>query len=145
VVALLVDFVVGGTLLGLGALLLYLILRFLLRREVPTVLAFVVILTFVGTGQSEPIWLSLTVGLIIMASYAFVLLRFGLLAACAGPIFVNCLMAFPYTTDLSSWTAGPTLAVLPLIAVMAGLAFRAALGGSGLRRYLAGETASSRP
>ena len=42
----LLDFVMGGILLGLGALLLYLILRFVLRRELPTVLAFVAILTF---------------------------------------------------------------------------------------------------
>ena len=87
----------------------------------------------------------MTVGLIVMGSYAFVLLRFGLLAACAGPFFANCFNAFPYTTDLGSWHAGPTLTVLPVVAVLAVLAFRTAVGGSGLRRYLAGEARSSRP
>jgi len=140
-----IDFVMGGILLGLGALLLYLILRFVLRRELPTVLAFVAILTFVVTAQSDPLWLGVTTGLIVMGSYTFVLLRFGLLAACAGPFFANCLNAFPLTTDLGSWYAGPTLTVLPVVAVLAVLAFRTALGGSGLRRYLAGEAASSRP
>ncbi len=141
----LLDFMMGGILLGLGALLLYLILRFVLRREVPTVLAFVVILTFVATTRAEPLWLGVTAGLIVMGSYTFVLLRFGLLAACTGPFFANCFNAFPYTTDIGQWYAGPTLTVLPLVALLAVLAFRTAVGGSGLRRYLSGEAASSRP
>ena len=139
------DLLTGGILLGLGALLLYLILRFVLRRELPTMLAFVVILTFVTSAHGEPLWLAAAVGLVIMSTYAALLLRYGLLAACAGPFFANCLMGFPLTTELASWPAGPTLVVLPLVAVVAIAAFRTALGGSGLRRYLAGEAATSRP
>jgi hypothetical protein len=131
-------FVTNAILLGLGALLLYVILRFLLRRELPTVLAFTAILGFVVSAGQEPLWLYALSGVVIMGGYAVLLLRFGLLAACAGPFFANCFTAFPYTTDLGSWQAGPTLMVLPLTAVLAGLAFRTALGGSGLRRYLAG-------
>jgi hypothetical protein len=96
-------------------------------------------------AQSELLWLAVPVGLLCMGSYVFVLLRFGLLAACTGPFFANCLLGFPFTVDLGSWQAGPTLTVLPLVALIAILAFRAVLGGSGLRRYLAGEAASSRP
>ena len=140
----LLDLMMSGILLGLGALLLYLTLRFVMKRELPTVLAFVVVLTFITTAHSEPLWLGVTAGLIVMGSYTFVLLRFGLLAACAGPFFANCLNGFPYTTDLGTWYAGPTLTILPLVAVLAVIAFRTAVGGSGLRRYLAGE-ASSRP
>jgi hypothetical protein len=136
---------VDGVLLGLGALLLYLILHFVLRRETPTVLAFVAILTTVLSAGQEPFWLSLSASLVFVASFAAMLLRFGLMAACLGPFFTNCLMAFAYTTDIGRWYAGPTLTVLPLVVVMAVLAFRAAVGGSGLRRYLAGEAASSRP
>jgi hypothetical protein len=54
------------------------------------------------------------------------------------------LVDLPLTADLTAWTAGPTLLALPLVALLAGLALRSALGGTGLRRYLAGE-ASSRP
>jgi serine/threonine-protein kinase len=145
VIARVLDFAMGGILLGLGALLLYLILRFVLRRELPTVVAFVVLLTVVATAQSDPLWLGLSVGLVVMASYVFVLLRFGLLAACVGPFFANGFAAFPLTTSFGRWYAGPTLLVIPLLAILAILAFRTALGGSGLRRYLAGENPATRP
>lgn len=138
------DLTLSATLLGLGGLLLYLILRFVLRKDVLAVIAFVAILT-VATGGKDPFWLSGLASLLAMSSYAFLLLRVGLLAACAGPFFANCIMAFPLSTDLGSWTAGPTLVVLPLMALFAVLAFRSAQGGSGLRRYLAGEGAASRP
>lgn len=136
---------VDGVLLGLGGLLLYLILRFVLRRETLTVLAFVAILTAMLGGGQEPLWLSFVTSAVFVASYATVLLRFGLLAVCLGPFFTNCLMGFAYTTDIGQWYAGPTLTVLPLVGVLAVLAFRTAVGGSGLRRYLSGEAASSRP
>lgn len=139
------DRVIGGVLLGLGGLLLYLILRLVLRREPLAVLGVLAILTVNLAAESGPLWLSVPVGLLCMGSWIFVLLRFGLLAASAGLFFANCLMAFPVTTDLGSWLAGPTLMVLPLAAVLAILAFRAALGGSGLRRYMEGEAVASRP
>jgi serine/threonine-protein kinase len=132
-----------GVLIGLGGLLLYLILRLLLRREVLAILGFVVVLSAAGAAQSDPLWLGLAAAVVYFGSYAALLLRFGLLAACVGAFVANCLMAFPFTTDLGHWSAGPTLVVLPLVAALGGLAFRAARGGSGLRRYLAGEAASS--
>jgi hypothetical protein len=52
------------------------------------------------------------------------------------------LVALPLTADLTAWTAGPTLLALPLVALLAVLASRIALGGTGLRRYFAGEVAS---
>jgi hypothetical protein len=135
---------VDGVLLGLGGLLLYLILHFVLRRETLTVLAFVAILTAMLSGGGDSFWLSLVAVLVFVASFAAVLLRFGLLAACLGPFFTNCLIAFAYTTDIGRWYAGPTLTVLPFVVVVAVLAFRTAVGGSGLGRYLSGE-ASTRP
>ena len=139
------DCVFTATLLSLGALLLYLILRSVLRRELPTVLAFVTLCSVPLLLQGGPLWLSILVCAAFMGSYAFMLLRFGLLAACAGIFFHYGLVAFPLTTDLGSWWAGPTLTVLPLLALLSVLAFRTALDGSGLRRYLAGEGAASRP
>jgi serine/threonine-protein kinase len=145
VAARVLDVLMSGILLGLGSLLLYLILRFVLRRELPTMIGFVGVLTVLVAAGSEPVWLGASVGLIVMGSYAVLLTRVGLLAACAGTFFANCLMGFHFTTDLGSWMAGPTLLVLPLLALVAVLAFRSALGGSGLRRYLVGETPPSRP
>ena len=76
-------------------------------------------------------------------SWIVLLLRFGLLAAIVGLFAHELLISFPLTADLSSWTAGPTLVALPFVAVLAVLASRSALGGTGLRRYLAGEAASA--
>jgi hypothetical protein len=133
----------GDALLGLGSLLLYLILRFVLRREWLAVVALVAVLTGLQVAAStEPLWLNLPVRLVIMASYAFVLLRFGLLAAIAGPFLADTLLIMPLTMRLGTWYAGPTLFAVILVSLVTVLAFRTAQGGSGLRRYLAGEVAS---
>ncbi len=138
------SLVTADALLGLGSLLLYLILRFVLRRESLAVVALVVILTGLQVAAStDPLWLSLPVRLVIMGSYAFVLLRFGLLAAIAGPFVCDTLLIAPLTTRPWGWYAGPTLFAVLIVAVVAVVAFRTAQGGSGLRHYLAGEVASS--
>jgi hypothetical protein len=80
-----------------------------------------------------------------MASYAFILLRFGLLAAIAGPFLADVLLLVPLTASPGTWYAGPTLFAVLFVCIVAVFAFRSARGGSGLRRYLAGETAASRP
>ena len=90
-------------------------------------------------GWGVRLWVAL-----LSVTFAAMLLRFGLLAVCLGPFFTNCLIGFAYTTDIGRWYAGPTLTVLPFLVVVAVLAYRTAVGGSGLRRYLAGE-ASTRP
>ena len=134
----------ADALLGLGSLLLYLILRFVLRRDALAVVGLVVLLTGLQVAAStEPLWLSLPVRLVIMGAYAFVLLRFGLLAAIAGPFVCDTLLIAPLTTHLGAWYAGPTLFAVLIVAVVAVVAFRTAQGGSGLRHYLAGEVASS--
>jgi hypothetical protein len=75
-------------------------------------------------------------------SWILLLLRFGLLAAVVGFFANGLLVSLPLTTDLSSWTAGPTLLAVFLVALLAITAFRNAVGGTGLRRALAGEVAS---
>jgi hypothetical protein len=57
------------------------------------------------------------------------------------------LLAFPPLLYASgSWTGSATPFVVPLLMLLAVLAFRSASGGhSGLKRYLACETPSSRP
>jgi hypothetical protein len=77
-------------------------------------------------------------------SWILLLLRFGLLAASVGLCVYDLLYVFPITTDLQSWKAGPTLLALLLLALLGVMAFRNAVGGTGLRRYLAAEP-SSRP
>jgi hypothetical protein len=133
----------GDTLLGLGSLLLYLIFRFTLRREWLAVTTLLVVLTGLQVaGANEPLWLSVPVRLAIMSSYAFVLLRYGLLAAIAGPFVADTLLITPLTADPGAWYSRATVFAVMTVTVVAVVAFRTAQGGSGLRRYLAGEAAS---
>jgi serine/threonine-protein kinase len=130
---------------ALGVLLLFVLARLLLRRDALAAAAVTVAVLGpnVATAGSMA-WFLIPALALWAASWIVLLLRFGLLAAIVGMFAHNLLTDFPLTADLSAWTAGPTLLVLPLLVILAVLALRHALGGTGLRRYLAGE-ASSRP
>jgi hypothetical protein len=60
---------------------------------------------------------------------ALVLVRYGLLAAIVAIYVVNYLLVFPLQTDLSSWTAAPTVWALGLVVALAVYGYRTALGG----------------
>jgi hypothetical protein len=79
---------------------------------------------------------------ILAVSWIALLLRFGLLAAIVGHFANMVLESLPLTTDLASWTAGPTIAATALVGLLAVGSFRSAAGATGLRRALAGEPAS---
>ena len=132
-----------AVLFAMGAMLLFVLARLVLRRDALAAAAIVLVLLAPGAaGGSEGAWLALAVAAVWEVSWILLLLRFGLLAATVGLFAHQLLVAFPLTADLSSWTAGPTLLALPLVALLAVLALRSALGGTGLRRYLAGEAVS---
>jgi hypothetical protein len=128
---------------SMGALLLFVLMRLLLRTD-PLAMAGVAAVTVVpgvlGAGDSP--WLAVLVPVIVTVSWIALLLRFGLLAAIVGFFANEVLESLPLTTDLASWTAGPTLAAVGLAGILAIASFRAAAGGTGLRRALAGEPAS---
>jgi hypothetical protein len=132
-------------LFSMGALLLFVLVRLVVRKDVLAAGAVVAILLAPqAVGGGETLWLSLATAAVWEVTWFLLLLRFGLLAATVG-LFAHHLLAYlPLTADLSAWTAGPTLVILPLLAILAALALRHAVGGTGLRRYLAGE-ATSRP
>jgi len=132
-------------LFSMGALLLFVLARLLLRKDVLAAAAVVAILLVPqAAAGGETLWLSLATMAVWAIAWILLLLRFGLLAATVGLFAHDLLVYLPLRADLSAWTAGPTIVTLPLLAVLAALALRHALGGTGLRRYLAGE-ASSRP
>jgi hypothetical protein len=93
-------------------------------------------------GTWDTAWVSAVVSVVWTVAWILLLLRFGLLAAIVGFLACDLLETLPLTTDLSSWTAGPTLLAVALLGTLAFLAFRSAAGGLGLRRALAGEAAS---
>jgi hypothetical protein len=57
------------------------------------------------------------------------LLRFGVLAAITGVYTVALLSVPPQSYDLGEWTGAATAYVLPLLIVLAVLAFRSSVGG----------------
>jgi hypothetical protein len=140
-----VSLPISSTLLGLGALLLFLVLRFLTRRDLPAAALLIALLTLSLLAQAEEsAWLMLPLGLGIYVSYAVLLLRFGVLSAIAGAFTVDVLVAMPLFPDLGRWTGSATLVVVPLVIGLAALAFRAAVRGrSGLRRSPVADAPSS--
>ena len=79
-------------------------------------------------------------------AFVAVMLRFGVLAAITAVLTANLLSFPPLLYAPGSWTGAATFVILPLLVVLAVLAFRSAVGGhSGLRRYLSGDAPSSRP
>ncbi len=147
----LLSYVVGlpvnATLLGLGLLLLFLVLRLLTRKDL---VAAALVVTFVVAGDlggaKENTWLIMPIAVVVWGSFVAAMLRFGVLAAITAVLMANLLLVPPLLYAPGSWTGSATFVVLPLLVALAVVAFRSAVGGhSGLRRYLAGEPPSSRP
>jgi hypothetical protein len=137
--------VTDAILLSLGVLLLFVLLRALLRRDALAAIALTaIVLLPEAAGASASSWYHLPGLAVWLLTWILLLLRFGLLSAIVGLFVYDLLYVFPITTHLQSWKAGPTLLVLPLLAALAVASFRNAVGGTGLRRYLAPEP-SSRP
>ncbi|HSD27958.1 MAG TPA: serine/threonine-protein kinase [Vicinamibacteria bacterium] len=133
----------GSILISMGVLLLFVLLRLLLRRDA-LAMAAVAAITVLPSAVSawDTAWISAVVYGVWAVAWILLLLRFGLLAAIVGFFANDLLEILPLTTDLSSWMAGPTLLTVALLGLLAAFAFRNAMGGLGLRRALAGEAAS---
>jgi hypothetical protein len=135
----------GAILYTMGVLLLFVLLRLLLRRDALAMAAVAAIWVLPATLSTwESAWVSAVVAVVWTVAWILLLLRFGLLAAIVGFFACDLLESLPLTTDLSSWTAGPTLLLVALLASLAIFAFRTAAGALGLRRALAGEAVTDR-
>jgi hypothetical protein len=126
-----VSFVLGSQIdalvLGLGALLLFLVFRLLLKRDDAAGVALTLVLTVTQVTQMDAIlWMRLVLGLVLMTAYAVLLLRLGLLSAVAAIYVSHLLTGTPYTLQLGSWQSGPTVATTVLVAALAISAFRTA-------------------
>jgi serine/threonine protein kinase len=146
VAAYLVGHVVDAAVLGLGALLLFLLLRLLTRRDLLAAGLIVLILTTNQVAVStETLWYSLPLHLLIYVTYVFLLLRFGILAAIVGPFTANMLLAPFHSYAFGSWVSSATPLTLGVILALGAFGLRTALGGhSGLHRYVAGDSSVSR-
>ena len=140
------DMPVNATLVGLGLLLLFLVLRFVTRHDLLAagLVVAIMVAAVVGSASDQGWLLAAAFGLAIYGSYVYVLLRLGVLAAITGWCTLDLLAVPPQSTDAGSWTASATVVVVPLLGLLAIGAFRTAVGGHlGLRRYLGGDAPSS--
>jgi len=139
----LLQMATSSILFSMAALLLFVLTRLLLRSDLLAmagIAAFTVVPSLLGAGDAP--WMAAVASVILAVSWIALLLRFGLLAAIVGHFANMVLESLPLTTDLASWTAGPTVLAVALVGLLAIAAFRSAAGGTGLRRALAGEAAS---
>jgi hypothetical protein len=126
----LVSSPIHSSLFGLCALLLFLVLRFLLRRDVLAAAALVALLTALEVAQEETAWVMVPVAVVVYAAYAVLLLRFGVLSAIAGVFTLQILVDMPLLPDPGRWTGSATVVVVPLLILLAVLAFRSAASGT---------------
>jgi len=90
------------------------------------------------------LWLMLPLATALWASFVMLMLRFGVLAAIVASWTVG-MLQIPAPLYASSWIGSSAFVVVPLVLLLAVLAFRSAIGGHlGVRRYLAGEASASR-
>ncbi len=142
VIAVLAVFPFYGIRLAVVALLILLLLKRLLRNEQLAAWALGILLTLVQALEQSargtmPPWLAIPLSVVIMGSFTLLLLRYGLLSAAVGVAFVNGFLAMPLTTDLRSWSSGPTVLVLLAASLLVFFAFRASQG-SGARTTRSG-------
>jgi hypothetical protein len=110
------------------------IVRVVLRRPWITAAAFVAILTGIfSTNMTYPST-DLPAYLLLAALYAFVLLRFGLLAMVVTDGILTILPGVPRTLNFSAWYAGIGFVPLVLTALIAYYGFRTSLGGRRILR-----------
>ncbi len=139
----LLQMAMGAIIYAMGALLLFVLGRLLLRSDLLAVAAIAALTAGPNLLVAGEVPLADTLVILVWAvSWIALLLRFGLLAGMVGFFVHDMLDSLPLTTDLGSWTSGPTLVAVALGALLAVASFRTAAGATGLRRALAGEAAS---
>lgn len=137
-----VDLVVSAILLAIfeammrsiGAVMLLIVLRGLLRNELATSAVAVVLLavSFLGDGNG-PMTARAVYALICGLAVVVVLRRFGLLALVASAIFVATLWRVPITLDRSAWYFAESMLALLFLAAIAIYGF--IISTAGKRRF----------
>jgi len=125
---------------------LLLILRMLLRRNVPSIVGAALFLGGLSAlelvGQQGPA-MATVLSATSVVGLAYLGLRFGLLAALVGVFVGQVLGEVPWTTDLSAWYADRTLIAAAVLAGLLAYGFTVALGGRSIFRDLIQEPAST--
>jgi serine/threonine-protein kinase len=109
--------------------LMLFLLRVLLRKQWIAAAVFVAITSIVPAIGSATPWVDICGNALFFSVLAFVLLRFGLLAAIAAEASLELLTACPPTLDISAWYIGLVPIPLLVVALIAIYGFRTSLAG----------------
>ena len=130
----LISFPAGSLLITVAFVLVFFVLRAVLRKDVVAAAVFVLVLSVPDILSGG--WISGVFGLVYVAAQIFVFLRFGLLPLVFAGIFKIYLNNY-LTLDPSLWYFGPSLFLMAVLAAFAIYGFRIALAGrpifSGMR------------
>ncbi len=108
--------------------LLILILRALLRNQWLAGAAYVILWSATNLSAHN-LLVNLTVSVLLYTAFAYVMLRWGLLATAVGVFVVSVLGNTPYTTQSQAWYFDDQLFMLAVVAALSVWAFRTAIGG----------------
>ena len=114
---------------GLLNLFILFLLRVVLRKQWIATLAFAAIAALTQAFGSSTPWVDYPVAAISGLVAAFILLRFGLLAAMSATACLQLLVSCPPTLDFSSWYIGLALIPPVVVALIALYGFRTSLAG----------------
>jgi len=117
---------------ALGALFLFFLLRAGLRRQWLAVVAFFLLASANGLGNTHP-QVAVAFSLLSTALMLLILIRFGLLCLAVTGCISDALYA-PLTTDFSAWYSSSTILIVGFVLLVAGYGFYAALAGRPLFR-----------
>jgi serine/threonine-protein kinase len=106
---------------------LYFVFRLVLRKPALAVTALLVVETLLNMGRENTL-LELPVAFLTAAVIAWVVTRFGLLAAISMRYFQLLLFAVPPSFDFAEWYAAFSMPGLILLLLLAGYAFRISIG-----------------
>jgi serine/threonine-protein kinase len=129
VVPLLVWRAAQGVAAALGCLFILLLLRLSSGSQWAAVTAFVAAGAAIAAPGSAHFWIGFTNSAVLLAVFALLLARFGLLAAVVQFYVWGLFIFFPITTDLGAWYAGAGLTALTVFAALALFGLTAALHG----------------
>jgi serine/threonine-protein kinase len=115
---------------GMSFTFILMLLRVLLRRQWLAAGALVLLGSLLEAGNAHPAGIGPVFGVLSMALFATILLRFGGLLTTIACGFVGSVLAdLPLTTDFSAWYASATIVALVVVLALTAYAFHTAVAG----------------
>jgi hypothetical protein len=122
------DSVLLGAFYGVVEFSVLFLFRVLLKRQILAIVCFVL---FWAVFFGETPW-SIAAAAAMNVVFAFILMRYGLMAFALSIAAMELCFNFPLTLDTSAWYAGYGYAILAVLAAIVFIAFRKSLGGQSM-------------